>query len=587
MFIDIMSDSKKIQDRLIAQAEEEVTEFQLNFGNPSEIPAEKIREDAQTMPIPQIDEHGDHELENLPDELSQEEIDECYQYEEYKTCKKSSRKVKSFFSAPEMFCQAYAAGAGSPLESFYREIIGDVFKFCKALGVKPHWQQKQLLKEYQDGKSNIACRSGQGPGKTFISTVIWLHWLLANPYGLLVVTAPTMRQCKEVWLSAARQIIADADPRIKIAYEFTGTGIKMFGNKASDWGCYLATANKPENFQGIHREKLGIHCEEASGLDKPIIETIQGTLSNAEGTYLWLQIGNPNTRDSPFYDCFYAPGTIWTCLHWNGEETPETPFFSQRRNKEVAEEHGRDSDVYRVRVLGEFPSLDPSAMISLEELRECCKPATLMKAAQINSYNAGKGKLRRQIGIDLARMGGDENVIAPWNGNILKTMECYSRTDPNDAVDRAVFLQAEYEWSNSETLYIVDTSGMGEGVVGRLGQEKRMGRRVHEFYSQNTASDSSKYANKITEAWHLFCKAVRKGEIYMKYDKKTFDQLSSRKYRIDKHGRILLESKDDYKKRQKGGDVGELGKSPDRADAVIMGWYTEAEDSVRVIGFGT
>jgi len=422
---------------------------------------------------------------------------------------------------------------------------------------------------------------------TFVSCIIWLHWLLSNPYGLLVVTAPTMRQCKDVWLAQARQMIQEADPRIKAAYEFTNTGIKMFGHKASDWGAYLATASKPENFQGIHRERLGIHCEEASGLDRTIIETIQGTLSNAEGTYLWLQIGNPNTRDCAFYECFFGIASKnWHTLHWNGEETPETPFFSQRRNKEVADEHGRDSDVYRVRVLGEFPSLDPSSMVSLEDLIACTKSDVLITATKINARARAQGKLRRHLGIDLARFGGDENTIVPFEGNIqLRHVEAHSRIDPNDAIDRAVLIQNELDWDNKDTLYIIDTSGMGEAAVGRVGQKKRMGKRVHEFYSQNSANDGTKYANKITEAWCLFCKAVRKKEIYLKYDKKTFDQLSKRRYSVDKRGRIKIESKDDYKKRQKGGDVGELGKSPDRADCCLMSFFPIAEESTRIAAY--
>jgi hypothetical protein len=553
-------------------------ELELDFGNPNIVNPKII------IPNFQIDTGGDEDL--LYDELSQEEIDECYDFEELKSSRRSQESEKFYKNTLTMFSDVTNDGADSPLQQYYNEIIGDVHKFVQALGVKPHWQQEQLLDAYQNGETNIAVRSGQGPGKTFCSCVIWLHWLLANPYGLLVITAPTMRQCKDVWLAQARQLIQEADPRLKAAYEFTNTGIKMFGHKAADWGAYLATANKAENFQGIHRERLGIHCEEASGLDRGIIETIQGTLSGAEGTYLWLQIGNPNSRDCAFYDSFYGNSSIWYCIHWNGEETPETPFFSRRRNAEVEEEHGRDSDIYRVRVLGEFPSLDPNSIISLEELKACCTPEALLNATRINASLRAKGKQRRHLGLDLARFGGDENTIVPFESNIQKgKIEAYSRIDPNDALDRAIKMQEELEWETEHTLYIVDTSGMGEGVVGSLGQKKRLGKRVHEYYTQNCANESSKYANKATEAWMLFAKAVRKKEIYLLYDKKTFDQLSKRRYGIDKRGRILIESKDDYKKRQKGGDTGDLGKSPDRADCITMGYYPVAEVSSRIAAF--
>jgi hypothetical protein len=287
-----------------------------------------------------------------------------------------------------------------------------------------------------------------------------------------------------------------------------------------------------------------------------------------------------------FYESFYGKAAeSWHKIHWNGEETPETPYFSQRRNKELAEEHGRDSDIYRVRVLGEFPKLDPDAVVSLEDLMACTTTEALINATKANHALNKIGKMRKHLGLDLARFGGDESVIVPWKGFIQKDLIYYNHTDPNDVVDRAIMVQEREDWENRDTLYIVDTSGMGEGVVGRLGQEKRLGRRVHEFYSQNSATESMKYADKITEAWMLFAKDVRKKLIYLKYDKKTFEQLSRRKYSVDKKGRLKIESKDDYKKRVKSDDTGSLGKSPDRADALVMGYYPVAEESVRIKAF--
>lgn len=527
-----------------------------------------------------------------PTEIVQEEsnigIEEGFDLAGLNRAKNSKAAEKFHNTTLSMFADIKSGGKDSPLQHYFNEIIGDVFKFCQALGVEPHWQQRQLLEAYQNGDQRIAVRSGQGPGKTWTSCVMWLHWLMANPYGLLVITAPTMRQCKDVWLAQARQLITSADPRVKKAYEFTGTGIAMFGHKASDWGCYLSTANKAETFQGIHRERLGIHCEEASGLDRNILVTIQGTLSGQDGRQTWLQIGNPNTRDCGFYDVFHRADSSWTCLHWNGEETPDTPYYHKAtRIGEILEEFPRDSDVYRVRVLGEFPSLDPTSMVSLEQLMACTKSDVLAVAMRINMLAKAKGKLHKHIGIDLARYGGDENAIMAFEGNIQRIpIETYSRTDPNDAVDRALMIQEELDWDNKDALYIVDTSGMGEAVAGRLGQKKRFGRKVHEFYSQNCAMEGSKYANKITEAWMLFAKAVKKGEIYLKYDKKTFDQLSKRRYGVNDKGKIIIESKDSYKKRaSKGSDTAGLGKSPDRADVAVMAYFPIAEESDRISTF--
>ena len=504
----------------------------------------------------------------------------------FEKCKRSE-KSKEYYGGFGFFKDAYGAAGDDKLQRFYNDVVGDIENFIKALGIKLHWQQQQLIDAYKNGESMIAVRSGQGPGKTFCSCVIWLHWMISNPYSLLVITSPTMRQCKEVWMAQARQLIANAkDSRIKEMFEFTNTQIGILGNKPSDWGSYIATASKAENFQGIHREYLGIHCEEASGLERPIIDTIQGTLSGDSKNSMWLMIGNPNTRDCAFYDSFYHPSSSFFKIHWNGEETPISKHYGQERIDKVVREHGKDSNFYRIRVLGEFPEIDADSILNLEMLMSCSNKENRIRAIKINAQKRSEGTLRKTIGLDFASMGGDVNVIAAWLGNILKVLEGYTKIRPLEMIDKANIHQTLLDWSNDETLYIADTSGLGETAVEYLADSRRKGRMVHEFYSQNTAADPTKYANKITEAWFEFAKAVRAGDIYIPKElmtKKFCDQITSRKFELTKTGQLIVESKKVYKARiSKGSDVGTAGSSPDEADATLMGFYPYANNNARV-----
>lgn len=471
------------------------------------------------------------------------------------------------------------------MEDFIKEISEDIYAYCFYLGVKPHWQQKQLLDAYMEGTLNrrIAVRSGQGPGKTWASALIGTHWSLSSPMSRLIVTAPTMKQCKSAWLAQARDLIknnTDADPRIKAIFKFMGEGYSLFGEKKDDWGCLLMTATNEEAAQGQHREYLGLICEEASGIPRALITQFKGTLSNAGGKSMHLMIGNPNTRTCAFFDCFHMLADKWIKIHWNSEETPESEHFSSVRNTEIAEEFGEDSDVYRVRVKGEFPHTDPACLINEDDLIACTKVEAKAKALAVN---VKMKPVRKQIGIDLARYGGDENVISIFSGNLMLKMECYQRTSPARAIDRAVLLQENMDWKTDDCMYIVDTSGMGELAADVMGSQRRMGRRLHEFYTQNSAHESDKYANKMTEAWCLFAKEVRKHQIYLKYDKKLFQQLANRLYMVDKNGKIKIETKDEYKKRNKDVSDGDLGQSPDRADSVVMGHYPHGVESTRVV----
>jgi len=151
-----------------------------------------------------------------------------------------------------------------------------------------------------------------------------------------VITAPTMSQCRDVWLSETERLINGSEA-IKPLFSFTRNGYGINGMRRDHWGAYVRTATKAENFQGIHNERLLIYCEEASGIPRPIMDVIKGTLSNAEGTYKWVMVGNPNTRTCFFYDAFHSLAyKPWLPLHWDAELTPETKFFSKRRNEELA-----------------------------------------------------------------------------------------------------------------------------------------------------------------------------------------------------------------------------------------------------------
>jgi hypothetical protein len=507
-----------------------------------------------------------------------------------------------------------------PIFQFLYRIKHDINYYFKLIGFDPTWQQRELVEAFVEGYANIAVRSGKGPGKTAATAALIPWWSLTNIMSQAVVTAPTEAQCKNVWLSQAQKWVMDGDPQIRYFYNYTGKGYGIRKHKNELWGCYIRTATRPENFQGIHNERLLIYCEEASGVSRPIMQAIQDTLTGNKGNASdaekllieedkkareldantqvlqdalnkkpkkkkqvalnrWLCVGNPNTRTCRFFDFFHSlANNPWKAIHWNAEDTPITNWFSGERNKEIEEEFGKDSDVYRVAVLGDFPSLDPNALISEIDLNKCFGSKAYTKAFSHPDK-------KKQIGVDLARYGGDECVAIYRNGRICLSMEAQPNIDPNTWIDRSVMYQDQLHWQDKDCVYVVDTSGMGEAAVGRLGSKRRMGKRVHEFYSQNTAYESAKYANKITEAWCGFAKMVRSGDLYLgeKPDRRLVLQLTNRFYSIDNDGRIKIETKDEYKKRMADNDTGgELGKSPDRADGMVMAFYEHASDSARV-----
>jgi len=453
---------------------------------------------------------------------------------------------------------------------FYEEISSNIFRFCQALNLTPTWQQAMLLKAVQDGHRRIAVKSGQGPGKTTATAVIALWRTLQHVNALTIVTAPTMRQCKDVWLVEARRRMEKADPMLKKFVKITKTKIEIGGKP--DWGIKLVTATREENAQGYHEEHMSVIGEEASGIPRELVTQFKGTLSNPDS--LFVLVGNPNSRDCAFFDCFNSQRHMWHCITFNAEEAP-AQIVDPQRNKDLEEEFGRDSDVYRIRVLGEFPFSDPNCVMSSEDLEKCAEEADKLRCSMLNRHADFGGGRARQFGIDFSRYGGDESCIYQRSGNAIAQWQRFSHTDPSDVCDVAFRMQMEHKWKNKDTLYVPDAGGMGQGIMHRF---HKANKNVIEFHNGGTAIDSVQFANKITEAWFHMARLVKGRDCNIPNDNRLIQQLSTRRYYTNRKGKLILETKDEYMKR--GYD------SPDRGDGCVLAFYDQEIARGRLVGKG-
>lgn len=450
--------------------------------------------------------------------------------------------------------------AARRFQPWYESIRDDIFAWCRAWNFHPTWQQSEILQAVQDatlgrGSRKIAAKSGQGPGKTTVSVMIGT-WRAARFVGALtMVTAPTMAQCRDVWLTEARKRHAEATPEIQSLITVTKSRIVYAGNH--DWGVKFVTATRPENAQGRHDPHMTWIAEEASGIKKVLIEQIEGTLSNTDD--LFLQIGNPNTRDCAFFDCFHRDRHLWRCFTLNAEESPDW-LVNKETHKYLAAKYGKSSDVYRVRVLGEFPHKDPKCVMSDEDL-EACGKLSIYQYVKVPRLLNNVMSPAKQFGIDFAAFGGDETAVYRRQGEAIVESFIQPHVDPLDTVDHTFMMQKKARWRDSECVYVPDCNGPGEGAVGRFYQLQK---NIFEFRG-NHASSEKEYDDRNTEAWFALAEKVRQHKIYIPHDDILIQQLATRNYNLTKQGKIVLEDKEHYKKRG--------FPSPDRADALVMAAY--------------
>lgn len=284
--------------------------------------------------------------------------------------------------------------------------------FREVLNFEPDDWQTSVAADVKD-RNRVAVKSGQGVGKTAFEAAIFL-WFISCFYNARVVcTAPTKQQLHDVlWSEVAKWM--NESPLLTMLLKWTKTYVYVKGYEKR-WFAVARTATKPENMQGFHEDNMLFIVDEASGVADPIMEAILGTLSGDNNKL--LMCGNPTRTSGTFYDAFTIDRSIFACHTVSSRD-------SKRTNKDniasLDRKYGKDSNVVRVRVDGEFPEQEDDVFISLAWLDGSVNTEMEEDTAKaLGEYIDDKGNKQTDrsgvqtidIGCDVARFGDDKTVI--------------------------------------------------------------------------------------------------------------------------------------------------------------------------------
>lgn len=159
-----------------------------------------------------------------------------------------------------------------------------------------------------------------------------------------------------------------------------------------------------------------------------------------------------------------------------------------------------------------------------------------------------------EIGIDVARFGDDKTVFVKRHGMKVTAIEVYSKLDTQEVARRGWELSGR----NPRMLFKVDDTGVGGGVTDKL---KDLGANVLGINFGGEPRDKTKYTSVADEMWFEF----PINEVDIPDDADLMEELSGRQYSYTSRDQRKIESKADFKKR--------LGRSPDKADALLLAFY--------------
>lgn len=444
----------------------------------------------------------------------------------------------------------------NPFQEFLDRYADDPVAFVReVVGREPYPDQVELLEAYGRRCRRIAKRTGHGVGKS--TSVAWMvvHHILCRFPQKTLVTAPSAPQLFDALASEVKAVISRLPQMLQDLLEVQVEGIFLKAAPAESFVSFrTAKAETPEAMAGLHSENTLLIGDEASGLAQSVIDAMSGSLVDLHATM--VLIGNPVRTSGQFFDAFHKLRALWTCFHTSCLGHPNVSA-EELEAKKI--DYGEDSNRYRVRVLGEFPTGDEDTVIPFE----------LMEAALTRDvFPIG---VKEIWGVDCARFGSDSSALARRKGNALvKPVQEWKGIDTMQLVGR---IKSEYdlcEPSKRPSEILVDVIGIGAGVCDRLIELKLPARGINVAESASVFSD--RYTSLRDELWFKGKDWLAMKDCNLNGDEATGAELVGPRFSYRSDGKIKVESKDDMKKRGV--------RSPNRADAFLL---TLASENVSAI----
>jgi phage terminase large subunit len=461
-----------------------------------------------------------------------------------------------------------------------------------------------------------ACHS---VGKTFIMGRIVPWFLYCFPRSKVITTAPTNRQVEMLLWGEIGSAVSRApynlgghftSKKLVIDHDWYAMGFSPQKEAKGE-----SDEQKGSTFQGWHGQYILVVFDEATGIPPDVWAQVEGLLTSGK-LVKFVCIGNPTTKNCNFYDCFQMP--TWHKIHLSCFDSPnliangitnlsalerevallrtmdEGPRLERIKAYlkpvphlvscqwviEKALEWGIESPLFQSKCLGQFPDMDEAVLIQEKDVQ----------VAQSRTHSTKKNDARF-IGIDVARFGTDLSCWTELTGTVhTRTMKT-AREDLMETVGRSVrFIMDDYE--GEDVVVCVDATGLGAGVYDRLVELQKEGkipRKVKLIELQYGASvksiqrgsdptkkeeqEQANFLNIKALMYNDLAQAL-KNELRLRKDSIYNSQLPTIKYKFNSTGKMIIESKEDYKAR--------TGKpSPDEADSLAMANFAR-----RFLNFG-
>ena len=452
--------------------------------------------------------------------------------------------------------------------------------------------QEEILANFDMGIRRQAVRAPHGSGKSLIAALCVHHMLLSTEDDATVPTlASVWRQLEKYLWPEIHKVakLLDWETIGRSPYtrdELMNTSIKLH-HSAGISEAFAVASGDAALIEGAHAARLFYIFDESKSVEDTMWDAAEGAFATENAVMLgaygqqagecyWLSISTPGTPVGRFYDIHSRKEGYddWLVRHISIEEAIAAGRVDRKWMEQRARQWGRNSPMFKNRVLAEFAASESDSVIPLELVE-----AAMQRWEDWDARGRpGAGLGLRRIGVDTARMGDDKTVFAIRVDQRIEDFHVYER---QPVTMTAGFLKPVAQTAQ-ETLIEMD-SGLGAGVYDILMSEQdpySPNMNLMQVYmgAGTSATDSTGLMrfNCVRSAawWHLREKLDPESDYELMLPPNDYlkGDLVAPGYKLDYfHGylSIYVEPKDNLKKADR------LGRSTDHGDAVVLAFWDE------------